>query len=52
MLAILMMMVVVAMMLSILKFKIWRPMHPMIVDQAKPQKTFLGNLFYNVILNL
>ena len=24
----------------------------MIVDQAKPQKTFLGDLFCNVILNL
>lgn len=38
-------MVVAAMMLLILKFKIWRPMHPMIVGQVKPQKIFLGNVF-------
>ena len=40
-----MMMVVVVMMLLILKFKIWLPMRPMIVDQVKPQKIFLGNVF-------
>ena len=40
--AILMMMEVVVTMLSTLKFKIWRPMRPMIADQAKPLRTILG----------